>query len=307
MEHVEVPSGMHAEQLAAPMEAYLNENSNLSPFTIEGYRGVLRQFQGFLMSRNHSNAIPNKDEIIDYVTALRERELSPRSIARICVVLRRYCEHLWTEEMLSDKEWKMIRSFTKRQRDPIGEDKRTAYTDEEVVTIMRSLFNPLHKMIFWMGLNFGLRRQELVKLKVTDIDFETGILRVFRSKGLKTRSVFILSEQVPVMQKWLRIRQLDSPSHEYFFYDTKLRPLKLSSLQAIYKDITRTTGIHAYSHKARYTYAVRLWKKNVDILVISKILGHSNVDVTMRYLRVPEDELRAKYLAKAEGAFEWSF
>jgi integrase/recombinase XerD len=71
----------------------------------------------------------------------------------------------------------------------------------------------------------------------------------------------------------------------------------------MFNEISKITGIHVYPYKLRYTYAVKLWRHGVDILVISKMLGHTSIDTTMRYLRVKEEEIREKYLEETKGLF----
>ncbi len=71
-------------------------------------------------------------------------------------------------------------------------------------------------------------------------------------------------------------------------------------LLRLFKKIGEKIGVpELTSHTLRYAHAVKCWRGGIDLLVLSKILGHADLKVTMDYLRVTEQELLEKYEEQA--------
>jgi site-specific recombinase XerD len=95
--------------------------------------------------------------------------------------------------------------------------------------------------------------------------------------------------------------------HEYVFFDLKnprAGGLNCSGLCFLFRTMTKISGVHLYSHRLRYTYAVTLWKHGVDIFVISKLLGHSNIEQTIKYIKFREEEFYNKFEEQTKGLFD---
>jgi integrase len=107
--------------------------------------------------------------------------------------------------------------------------------------------------------------------------------------------------QGPCLGELVRGQENYGVEHDRVFFNTKLG--KLNSLGHIFKKISEASELHIYPYKLRYTHAVKLWRHGVNILVISKMLGHDIIDTTMRYLRVEEQENREEYLEQTKGLF----
>jgi integrase/recombinase XerC len=58
-----------------------------------------------------------------------------------------------------------------------------------------------------------------------------------------------------------------------------------------------TKEVHIHPHLFRHSFAIGLLRNGVDILVVSKLLGHSNIQTTQRYLGLYTEELKEQYLA----------
>jgi len=93
---------------------------------------------------------------------------------------------------------------------------------------------------------------------------------------------------VAPLKKWLKYREKIKPCHEYVFYDFNDKPLSRGAASRIFMKISKISLVYVYCYRCRYTFAVNLWRRGVDIFVISKKLGHKNVATTMRYLKVHE-------------------
>jgi site-specific recombinase XerD len=245
----------------------------------------------------------NRNDVIDYFDVVMDRDISSNRIYNIGVAVRIFCGFLYEEELMNEGDFRKIKMYLMDIKPEKGEDKREAMTDEDIEIVFRRVLNELNRMIFWVCLNYGIRPSEAHKLKLEDVmlERERPVLRIKNSKGKKWRYVPITTGQIPVWESWFEARKNYGVEHDLVFFNTRLR--QLYSLDRTFENISKASGLHVFPYRLRYTYAVKLWRHGVDILVISKMLGHSSTDTTMRYLRVEEQEIADKYLEQTKGLF----
>lgn len=220
------------------------------------------------------------------------------------IVIKNYCKYLYQEDKLEEKEYKKIMGL-KRMKDNNSTDERRALTPQEQEKALQ-LPDPLHRMLCWTGLNYGLRLSEYQKLELSDVDLTNRILTIRQSKGDKTRKIKILREHVATWQTWIKYRQTypNTNTHNFVFCSPKGKFHKRAlerTFQVICQKIllSQHEGDSLSSHSFRYTFAVSKWKKGMDILILSKILGHASIQTTQIYLKVTEEEILSKYELQA--------
>ena len=197
---------------------------------------------------------------------------------------------------------------------------------------IKCLFNQVkgtRRMILELIYGCGLRISELVRLRVQDIDFENGILRVIDAKGGKDRAVSLPMKLIPALKSHLeQVKALHTadlnidcgevylpPSvekkHPYAGKEWKWQyvfPSKNISvdprsgkrrrhhilektIQDTMKKAIKNAGIvkNATVHTLRHSYATHLLMSGVNIREIQELLGHKNVETTMIYTHVVRD------------------
>jgi integrase len=145
------------------------------------------------------------------------------------------------------------------------------------------------------ALNTGLRTGEIFPLPWSAVDWEKNLLNVFAPKTGKIREVPINSETRKVLEYWALGRR-----NEFVFYNPATgKPFV--DLKAGFALACRKAGISGVTwHTLRHTFASRLLDRNVDIVTVQQLLGHSTVIVTMRYTHTNLDSKRAA-VSKLEG------
>lgn len=162
-------------------------------------------------------------------------------------------------------------------------------TRGEVGRLLSCLDNPKHVMLLTLCYGCGLRVSELVRVRVADIDGERSLLRITQGKGAKDRLVPIgpcLLEKL--RHYWL----LQRPVLWLFPNSThRERPISISTAQKSYRHakaqvgIDKTGGIHALRH----AYATHQLESGLPVHQLQRLLGHGNLQSTMRYVHwVPE-------------------
>lgn len=283
------------------LRKFLKHLVRRSKDTIQQYRLTLGHFNEYLMIRGKRLEQMRLEDVEDFLDEVAGRHVSSLTIKRKSTIIKKFAEWLWRRGLLEDKEWRGIEAYTKDLDEGESEDNREALSDEDIRTILQKLKYPLYRIIFWIAWQFGLRRMEIRNLKVSHIDWEHKVLKIVRSKGGKSRQIPILKHQEAPLKKWLKYRETEKPSHEYLFCNFDGKPLNRSAVSCIFTKISKISGIHVYCHRCRYTFTVNLWTRGVDIFVISKMLGHKNIETTMRYLKVQEKMVEHAYRETLEG------
>ena len=144
-------------------------------------------------------------------------------------------------------------------------------------------------------LRFGLRRGEAVALDVEDWDPETRTVRV-QGKGRKERLVPVNHGSEEALADWLDVRGTEpGPLFWPIRKGGKLEPRRLTT-QAIYHILgtrAKDAGVKDVSpHDLRRTLVGDLLDAGADVVTVSKLLGHANIQTTARYDRRPEEAKR---------------
>jgi integrase/recombinase XerC len=153
------------------------------------------------------------------------------------------------------------------------------------------------KTVISLALATGLRVSALVNINIDDIDFENNVINVIE-KRQKVRSINIGENTKNILKEWIDVRNkefknVDSPA---LFLSQKKSRLSGDSVGDILTKYCDEAGIKRITpHKLRASAACALAKAGVPVKAIARQLGHSNTQVTMRYIDVfEEDSEKAK-------------
>ncbi|MCO6456243.1 MAG: tyrosine-type recombinase/integrase [Pirellulaceae bacterium] len=171
---------------------------------------------------------------------------------------------------------------------------------EEVEALLQCTPN-LKQRTFLMTLYAaGLRFSEAAELRIRDIDSQRTQLNIARGKGCKQRLVPLSPRLLQALRLyWKEYR----PSDYLFPGKTPDRPYAGTSIQKGIKASARQAGIQkpVTPHVLRHSYATGLLEAGVDLLTISRLLGHSSFSTTMVYLHVRRPALSNLQRRSASG------
>ena len=144
-------------------------------------------------------------------------------------------------------------------------------------------------------LNCGLRREEISKL---DVDFIKGdILRVI-GKGNKERFLNLNSSTIKVLNDWLVIRadkQIDA-SEKALFISQKNNRISKEAVGSLVKKYIIKAGLDPkkfHTHSLRHSCAMAIYQNSGDLLTISKILGHENIQTSQIYVQATNKKTKS--------------
>lgn len=140
----------------------------------------------------------------------------------------------------------------------------------------------------------GIRVGELVRLNISDIDFEERECVVY-GKGDKERRVYFDAKAKLHLQTYIKSRTDDNPAL-FVTLDAPYDRLKISGVEIRMRELGRSLSIpKIHPHKFRRTMATRAIDKGMPIEQVQKILGHSQIDTTMQYAIVNQNNVKASH------------
>ena len=279
--------------------AHLRSVRGLSECTIENYTSACSIFFEFCDSVDvESLAEVNQQVVTDWIVYLYENGRQPSSINRYVSLLRNYFNWViaFVPAML---EMENPCAAVKAMKQPklLPKYIETRILREILDKMPESSFKELRsKAILVVAWHCGLRRSEMLNLKVVDVNFNAKIIRVF-GKGRKERFVPFFDECADILQRYLcaRAHQLQFAS-PWLFCTISGDALNRQQFRWIIQRILlpHVPAELAHPHILRHSFATMMMEKGVPIQAISLVMGHASIATTMRYLTINEDFIRSQ-------------
>lgn len=167
-------------------------------------------------------------------------------------------------------------------------------TDEEIERLRDNCTVARDVAIIDLLYSTGMRVGELVRLDIRDIDFDERECVVF-GKGGKERKVYFDARTKLHLQDYISRRNDTNPAL-FVTLDAPHDRLKISGVEIRLRTLGRRLEIrHVHPHKFRRSMATRAIDKGMPIEQVQKILGHSQIDTTMHYAIVNQNNVKASH------------
>ena len=142
--------------------------------------------------------------------------------------------------------------------------------------------------IITLFLGTGIRVSELVGINISNIDWYDCSIEI-RRKGQWTDYVYFGDEVEAALQQYLKQRNLITPqegSEDALFLSTQQKRISVRAVEMMVEKYKKRAGIekHITPHKLRSTFGTQMYAQTEDIMLVRDLLGHSNVQTTMRYV-----------------------
>lgn len=270
-------------------KSYLMLEKRLSANTIEAYIHDINLFVSYIVDECGAEFVPSDidySQIEDFVVSLGKRKVGSRSAARIISGVKSF--FLWL--FLYDKIDKLPTELVESPK--IGRKIPDYLTPSEVEAMLACIDLSLeeghrNRAIIEVMYSCGLRVSEVVSLKISDLFFDDGYLRVI-GKGDKERLVPVSNElikQVGLYRQKRSQMNIESRYADYLFLNRRGRPLSRVMVFNIVKQTASNAGIKksVSPHTLRHTFATQLVKGGADIRLVQQMLGHSSILTTEVY------------------------
>jgi integrase/recombinase XerC len=275
---------------------YLTHEKRFSSATTLAYQTDLNQLADFLTKNFTIQSFDqlNSKQLRFWVANLKECDLTNSSINRKISSVKSLFKYLKQNNPSLQNPTKGIISPKLTKRLPVFID-QTKFP--EFVFETNKTFNELQEsFILEFFYQTGIRRSELIHLKIIDIDFEQLYIKV-TGKGNKMRNIPITNSFKNQLKEFLLLKKESDFNSNYLFSDKDGEALKALKVYQIIKNqlATATTLTKKSPHVIRHTFATHLLNNGADINVVKELLGHSSLAATQVYTHNTIEKLKKVY------------
>ena len=161
-------------------------------------------------------------------------------------------------------------------------------SENDIVRLITATKNLKHQIIVSILYSTGMRRGEIVNIRLQDIDFDRRQIRINGGKGKKDR-VTLLSEH---MSSGLQ-HYIDQYNPKYWLIENVNRTkYSDNSVGKVVRDLSRKAGLKDVTpHVLRHSFATHLMDNGTDLRIIQSLLGHESIETTQIYTHVSNKNL----------------
>lgn len=273
---------------------YLKIERNASEHTITNYKIDLKAFGMFLGEKDVSAV----DHLVlrKFLAEMRSKNYSKRTIARKLASLRSFFKFLFREGYIKTNPITAISTPKLDKTLPVFLDvgkvaRLVSCPSDETIAGLRD------KAMMETLYSAGVRVSELVGLDIDDVDFISGVIKVF-GKGSKERIVPIGEPALGAIRKYIDKRDGRSVrDKDAIFLNKSGRRLTDRSVRRVVDKYIRLCSIaeHISPHSLRHSFATHLLDRGADLRSVQELLGHMNLSTTQIYTHVTMERLKSVY------------
>lgn len=278
-------------------QSYLRIERGLSKNTIENYGFDIERLSLFL-DTNQIDVSPLKitDETLQQFIYAVAKEVNPRSQARIISGLKSFFTYLIFEDYRNDNPLELIE--TPKTGRKLPDTLSVPEIDRLIAAIdLSSNEGERNRAMLETLYGCGLRVSELVSLKISDLFFDEGFIKI-TGKGNKERFVPVgklTQKYMQIYQKEVRINlTIKKGFEDTLFLNRRGNQLTRAMIFTIIKDLAVKIGLHKNisPHTLRHSFATHLLENGADLRSIQLMLGHESITTTEIYVHLDRSFLK---------------
>lgn len=280
-------------------QQYLKLEKSLSKNTLDAYMTDLDKLLNFLQSENIEISDVCLDDLERFSAGLHDIGIHPRSQARIISGIKSFFHFLIMADYLEADPSELL------EGPKIGLKLPEVLTVEEIDTIIAAIDlskneGQRNRAILETLYSCGLRVSELTNLKLSDLYFDEGFIKV-EGKGSKQRLVPISPRAIKEIKLYFTDRNRGKIKKEYEDYVFLARWGKNISRIMVFhliKELAQTAGItkNISPHTFRHSFATHLLEGGANLRAIQCMLGHESIATTEIYTHIDRNMLRSEII-----------
>ncbi len=279
---------------------YLQKEKKYSPHTVLAYETDLVDFQSYIQNVFDQKEIEQVEyvQIRSWIVFLVEQDLTALTVNRKISSLKAYYK------FLQKIKWIVVSPLLRHKALKNSKKIQIPFTEKEVFQVLEeqvdlsdfeSVRNSLIVDLFY---STGIRRVELLNLKLFDVDFLNNSIRVLGKRN-KERVLPILPIVKEKMQQYLVLRQglFGLLEMDYFFLLKKGVKLNNSFVYRLINSYFSKTSekVKVSPHVLRHTFATHLLNNGADLNAVKELLGHASLASTQVYTQSSLLELKSVF------------
>ncbi|MBT4477845.1 MAG: site-specific tyrosine recombinase XerD [Flavobacteriales bacterium] len=287
---------MSWKQSIKEFKSYLRIERSLSDNTIDSYLRDIQKLANFSEEKDLNELQITKTEVKEFISEINKEGISARSQSRIISGIKAFYKYLILEDYLKVNPTELIES------PKIGMKLPDTLSIEEIDSLISAidLSHPQgerNRAILEVLYSCGLRVSELTNLKLSNIRFKEGYVKVL-GKGNKERFAPIGSSAIKFLNIYLNeIRNhqdIKKGSEDIVFLNRRGNKLTRVMIFTIIKQLAEKIGMKKKisPHTFRHSFATHLIEGGADLRAIQEMLGHESITTTEIYTHLDREYLR---------------
>lgn len=280
-------------------ENYLKLEKSLSMNSVAAYINDVNKLIDFL-DKEYKRISPDKvklQHLKSFVEWLNERGVSPRTQARTISGIKSFYKYMLIEGKVTNDPTSLLES------PKIGRKLPDVLSMEEIDMLIEAVEmekseGQRNKAMLETLYSCGLRVSELVNLKLTNLFFEQGFIKV-EGKSEKERLVPVSNRAVDEINKYLsgyrKKLKISKESENVLFLNRRGKKLSRVMIFTIIKNLSEKIGLNKKisPHTFRHSFATHLINGGADLRAVQEMLGHESILTTEIYTHLDRDYLKS--------------
>jgi integrase/recombinase XerD len=280
-------------------ENYLKLEKSLSQNSVAAYINDINKLIDFL-DKNFKKVAPEKvklQHLKSFVEWLNERGVSPRTQARTISGIKSFYKYLLIEGKITSDPTALLES------PKIGRKLPDILSMEEIDALIEAVDlekseGQRNKAMLETLYSCGLRVSELVNLKITNLFFEQGFVKI-EGKADKERLVPVSGRAIDEINKYLngyrQTLKISKDSENILFLNRRGKKLSRVMIFTIIKNLAEKINLEKKisPHTFRHSFATHLINGGADLRAVQEMLGHESILTTEIYTHLDRDYLKS--------------
>jgi len=277
---------------------YLSLEKKYSQHTVTAYRNDLTSFQQFCMNEFEDDNIINVNyqQIRNWIVMLVNTNISNRTINRKTSSLKTFYKFLQKTKQID------VSPLAKHQALKVAKRVQVPFSENEIKNVlntndeMNNFESVRNKLIVELLYSTGMRRSELINLKMMDIDFNNQVVKVLGKRN-KERYIPLLKSVINSLKRYNGFREDIKTNQSYLIltkkgkkiYDTLVYRIINNYFSAVSSKVKKSP------HVIRHSFATHLLNEGADLNSVKELLGHSSLASTQVYTHSSLGKLKEVY------------
>jgi len=283
-------------------ESYLKLERSLAKNTVLAYVKDISLLADYMIENGQDN--PTRlgyNELSEFIGHLHDKDYNSASQARMLSAVKTFYAYLIVENQIQTNPASLIEGPRMKRKLPVF------LTISEIEQVMKAIDHsspqgPRNRAILETLYSCGLRVTECIKLKLSNLHFQDGFVRVI-GKGDKERLVPIGSMAIKHIQLYInevrRHQVIHKEAEDILFLNRRGKGLSRVMIFNIIKDLCLKASIekNVSPHTFRHSFATHLIEGGADLRAIQEMLGHASIVTTEIYTHLDREYLRSSIIS----------
>ncbi|MBP9932300.1 MAG: tyrosine-type recombinase/integrase [Chitinophagaceae bacterium] len=274
---------------------YIRTEKRYSIHTVQAYQKDLEQFFLFIQNTFSVQALQDIGhlQIRSWLAHLKENGMESKSMNRKISTLKSFFKFLIRSGLLSQNPMQKIVSPKNSKRLPVFVNENQMEHLLGEVHFPDSFEGKTERLLIDILYQTGMRRAELLGLRLIDVDFGLNQFKVL-GKGGKERLIPFGNDLKEQIQSYIQERKMIPTEHEFLFTRSNGKPLYAKYVYLVVnRYLALSTTLNKRSpHVLRHTFATHLLNQGAELNAVKELLGHANLSATQIYTHNTIEKLK---------------